>query len=43
MGEEKEITVNYSRKFLKDMSKLPSRVIEQAKEREKIVGAGRFG
>lgn len=36
MGEKKEITVNYSRKFLKEMSKLPSRVIEQAKEKEKI-------
>ncbi len=33
MSVRKVININYSRKFLKEMSKLPSRVIEQAKEK----------
>ncbi len=36
MSEERAINVNYSRKFLKEMLKLPSRVVEQAKEKEKV-------
>ena len=36
MSEERAININYSRKFLKEMSKLPLRIIEQAKEKEKI-------
>ena len=34
MSEERAINVDYSRKFLREMSKLPSRVVEQAKEKE---------
>ncbi|MEK7173157.1 MAG: type II toxin-antitoxin system mRNA interferase toxin, RelE/StbE family [Patescibacteria group bacterium] len=36
MDEERVIILNYSRKFLREMSKLPLRIIEQAKEKEKV-------
>ncbi len=42
MGERRIINVNYSRKFLKEMSKLPLRVIEQAKEKERIFRSNQF-
>ncbi len=36
MEERRIISINYSRKFLKKIARLPKRIIEQAKEKETI-------
>ncbi|MEK7104239.1 MAG: type II toxin-antitoxin system mRNA interferase toxin, RelE/StbE family [Patescibacteria group bacterium] len=42
MSVRKAININYSRKFLKKMSKLPLQIIEQAKEKEKVFRFNQF-